>query len=115
MRRLLIADDDPEIVQALQEMLSPYYDVDTALTGIQVLQCCRRERYTGLILDVEFGPGMNGLEIASRIRARDKAIRIVLFSATDYSDAIRQQAVDVGAAFCEKPLDLGWVRRMMEE
>ena len=114
MKRILIADDDREIVESIREMLSPYYTTDIATTGLEILQLCERETYDGLIIDVDFGPGISGLEIASIVRAQSKDIRILIFSAVDYSDAIRQQAVDLGAIFCEKPLDLDFVHEILE-
>jgi len=114
MKRILIADDDRDIVESIQEMLSPYYAVDVATTGLEILQLCERETYEGLLVDVDFGPGMSGLEAASIVREQNKGIRILICSAVDYSDAVRQQAVDLGAVFCEKPLDLDFIRETLE-
>jgi len=87
-------------------MLTPYYDVDVASSGIEVLQLCEGFPYYGLLIDVDFGPGISGLEIAAALRSLNKEIRIIVFSAIDYSDAVRQQVVDLGAQFIEKPLSL---------
>lgn len=114
MKEILVADDDVEIVNSIKEMLAPYCSIDTATTGIEVLQTFEKRQFNGLIIDVDFGPGINGLEIASILRARNKDLRILVFSATDYSDAIRQQVVDIGAVFCEKPLRLNVIRKLME-
>lgn len=113
MRRILVADNDQYIVQSLREMLEPYYHVDTAVTGLEILDLCKAETYDGLIIDVDFGPGIDGIEMASKIRAKDKNIRILVFSATEYSDDIRRQVVDVGAIFCEKPLSLEFIRKAL--
>ena len=115
MKHILVADDEIDIVESMRGMLSPYFVVDIATTGIEILRLCDKESYDGLIIDVDFGPGISGLEIVSIIREKNKNIKIVIFSAVDYSDAIRQQAVDLGAVFCEKPLDLGMVLRIMGE
>ena len=115
MKHILVADDEIDIVESMREMLSPYFAVDIATTGIEILRLCDKESYEGLIIDVDFGPGIGGLEIASLVREKNKNIKILIFSAVDYSDAIRQQAVDLGAVFCEKPLDLAMVLRIMGE
>lgn len=115
MKNVLVADDQPDVVRSIQDMLGPFYCVDVATSGSEVLQMCSCKTYDGLIIDVEFGPGVSGLEVSSIVRARDKEIRILIFSATDYSDAVRQQAVDIGAAFCEKPLSLQSVRKALDE
>lgn len=115
MKRILVADDEINIVESIKEMLSPHFVVDIATTGIEVLRMCDKGSYGGLIIDIDFGPGISGLEIASIVREKNKKIKILIFSAVDYSDAIRQQAVDLGAVFCEKPLDLAMVLRIMRD
>ncbi len=95
-------------------MLAPFYSVDVANTGVEVLRMCNEKGYDGLIIDVEFGPGMSGLEVASVLRGQNKTLRILVFSATDYSSAVRQQVVDLGGIFCEKPLSLEFVRSALE-
>jgi CheY-like chemotaxis protein len=114
MKRVLIADDRKDIVETIRDMLTPYYCVDIATAGLEVLYLCEQEVYEGLIIDVNFDNGVSGIEVASILRANDKAIKILIFSAIDYSDAVRQQVVDIGAVFCEKPLSLGFVRKTLE-
>ncbi len=113
MKKILIADDRSDIVESIKSMLLPLCDVDTATTGLDALVMFKKKEYDGLIIDVAFENGMNGLEIASKLRAKHKDLIILIFSATNYSDAIRQQAVDIGATFREKPLLLEDVQRVM--
>jgi DNA-binding response OmpR family regulator len=113
VKNIIVADDKEEIINSINDMLAPFYRVDVATTGSEVLRMCYQNAYHGLIIDVSFGPGMSGLEVASILRARDKAIKILIFSAIDYSDEVRQHVVDIGAAFCEKPLSLEFVRKTL--
>jgi len=114
MKQLLVADDSPDVVDSIREMLLPYFSVEVALTGLQILRLCEMKTFDGLIIDVDFGPGMSGLEIASIVRSTNKKIKILVFSATDYSNVVRQKVVDIGAMFCEKPLRLDLVLRSLE-
>ncbi len=106
MKRILVADDEIDIAKSIQEMLRPYYKVAVATTGFEILQLCENETFDALIIDVDFGPGISGIEVVSIIRQNDKVIKILIFSAVDYSDTVRQQAIDLGATFCEKPLGM---------
>jgi CheY-like chemotaxis protein len=113
-KRLLVADDERDIVRSIQEMLEPFYCVDVATSGVEVLRLAEENFYDGLIIDVDFGPGMSGLEVAAVLRNQFRDLRILVFSAIDYSSAVRQQVVDLGAVFCEKPLGLEFVQRTFE-
>lgn len=115
MKRILVADDRLDVVASIQEMLAPYFEVETATTGMHVLQLCEKHHFDGLIIDVEFPEGISGLETASRVRAANKEIKLLVFSATNYTDAVRQKVVDIGGVFCEKPLKLDFVRRFVED
>ncbi len=64
-----------------------------------------KKKYDGLIIDVEFKSGMSGLETVAILREQDFAyLKIIIFSATDYSNSVRQRAIQLGAVFCEKPI-----------
>jgi CheY-like chemotaxis protein len=115
MKKVLVADDKKDIVDSIKDMLDPYYQVSTATTGLEVLRLCKNENYDALILDVDFEHGINGLEVASMLRVNNKEIKILIFSAVDYSDEVRQQVIDVGALFCEKPLGIDLVHRILED
>jgi DNA-binding response OmpR family regulator len=103
------------LVESIREMLSPSYVVDIATNGFSVLRLCQENTYAGLIIDVDFGPGMSGLEVASILRNSDKQIKIIIFSAIDYSNAVRQRVVNIGAVFCEKPITLQFIYKVLEE
>ena len=109
LRRILVADDEKDILWGIQVMLSPYFRVDVATSGIEVLQMWDSTPYYALIIDATFEQGMSGLEIASTIRAEDKELRIIVFSAVSYSAAFRQSVVNLGAQFIAKPLVLAEV------
>jgi CheY-like chemotaxis protein len=113
MKRILIADDRLEIVESIKSMLQRLCEVDTATTGLDILMMFKNNVYDGLIIDVAFETGMSGLEIAARLRAKHSDLPILVFSATNYSDGIRQQAIDIGASFREKPLLLEDIRKIM--
>jgi DNA-binding NtrC family response regulator len=105
--RLIVADDNEATLVSMKEMLSPYYEVDVAMSAIEVMRLYSSRPYRCLILDVTFHQGMSGLEIASRVRARDKEIDIIICSAVDYSEEVRRRVAEMNAQFIEKPVVLG--------
>ena len=115
-KSILIADDDLVIAKRIAETLIPDYDTYTVTTGLEVLKKHRQnnKKYSAIILDVNFEYGMSGLEIAERIREKDKNIPILLFSAYDYSDSIDEEVKKIGVDFKPKPLDPKYIRQFIE-
>ncbi len=114
MKKILIADDDTYIIESTLQMLSPFYYVDTATTGSEALALFVKNNYDCLISDVDFGPGMNGLELVFRLRKHNHGCKIIIVSGIHYADAVRQRAIDMGAVFTERPLTFEFVQRVME-
>lgn len=68
MQRVLVVDDDPEIVSLLKRGLSyEGYAVETASNGTEALARAREKEPDLVILDVMM-PGMDGIEVSKRLR-----------------------------------------------
>ena len=83
MKKVLIADDEPNIVTALEFLLRRSgYEVEVATTGPQVLDLVASSRPDLVLLDVMM-PAMNGYDVCRSIRAGDrgKSIRIIMLTA----------------------------------
>ncbi|MCF7754807.1 response regulator transcription factor [Paenibacillus xylanexedens] len=65
---VLIADDEPEIVELLQLYLEKDYIIKTAVNGAEALQCIRSTQIDLVILDIMM-PVMDGLQLIKQIRA----------------------------------------------
>jgi signal transduction histidine kinase/DNA-binding response OmpR family regulator len=106
--KVLIVDDQPRNLDALEAMLAP-----TACVGVraesadQALLCLLRDEFAAIILDIKM-PGMNGLELAKLIkqRKRSKHVPILFLTAhmLDENDAL--QGYGVGAVdYLSKPIN----------
>lgn len=114
IRRVLIVDDQPEIVEGLRNILMSHYEVDTARSAAEAIRRCAASPYDCAVIDVNLGAGVSGLELARSLRHRYQRIHLVVVSAIEYSDAVRQAVVDLGGVFEEKPIDLKRTRRAIE-
>ncbi|MEC0124844.1 response regulator transcription factor [Paenibacillus pabuli] len=65
---LLIADDEPEIVELLQLYLEKDYNIVTAVNGVDALECIRSSQIDLVILDIMM-PVMDGLQLIKQIRS----------------------------------------------
>jgi two-component system response regulator MprA len=93
--RILVVDDDPEIVSFLKRGLTfEGYSVETAGDGAEALAKIREREPDLVILDVMM-PGMDGIEVARRLR-QASAIPILMLTAKG-TVADRVAGLDSGA------------------
>lgn len=103
--RVLIVEDEPNIVESLSFILQRAdFDIDTAPDGKEALRQLQRHSYSALILDLML-PGISGLEVLRSVRS-DKtlaALPVIVLSAKGQA-ADRKAAEATGAtAFITKP------------
>lgn len=88
MTKILVIDDEPTIVNLVQAYLKPEgYEVFTATDGPSGLKAARAFKPDLVILDVML-PGMDGLELLSRLRRESQVYVILLTARTEETDKI---------------------------
>ena len=108
--RLLIADDQPHILAALDLLLRPEgYQLFTVHTPTEALLRLAESEVDGLLLDLNYTrdttSGTEGLDLISTIRARDAHLPIVVMTAWASVD-LAVEAMRRGASdFIQKPWD----------
>ena len=103
-KKVLVVDDDPVVGKSFDRVLSGKgYAVITARNGEEALSKISNETYDVVFTDIKM-PGMNGLEVAERIKASQPWLPVVIV--TGYgSDAYEARAEAAGVAdFLRKPL-----------
>ncbi len=78
MQRLIIADDNPRDRSFLLQVLARYLPVITA-SGQEALDASAGESQPWIVTDIQM-PGLNGVELARHIWARQPAARVVFWS-----------------------------------
>lgn len=88
MTKILVIDDEPTIVNLVQAYLKPEgYEVFTATDGPSGLKAARAFKPDLIVLDVML-PGMDGLELLSRLRRESQVYVILLTARTEETDKI---------------------------
>ncbi|MBI5943393.1 MAG: response regulator transcription factor [Chloroflexi bacterium] len=88
MTKILVIDDEPSIVNLVQAYLKPEgYEVFTAADGPAGLKAVRAFKPDLVVLDVML-PGMDGLELLSRLRRESQVYVILLTARTEETDKI---------------------------
>jgi two-component system, OmpR family, KDP operon response regulator KdpE len=106
--RVLVVDDEPEIVRALERSLRAHdYEVFTASSGEEALAAVRAYRPDVMLLDLGL-PGISGLEVTRQVRAQSNLPIIVLSVKGAEHDKV--QALDLGADdYVPKPFGINEV------
>jgi len=93
--RILVVDDDPEIVSFVKRgLIYDGYDVDTAADGTEALAKAREVEPDLVILDIMM-PGLDGIEVSRRLRQAGD-VPILLLTAKD-TIADKVAGLDSGA------------------
>lgn len=93
--RILVVDDEPQILRSLRTTLAAHgYDVQTAATGEEALAAVEGRLPDLVVLDLVL-PGLSGLEVCRRLRARSSLPILVLSARGDERDKVA--ALDLGA------------------
>jgi PAS domain S-box-containing protein len=104
--KLLLVDDDPDNLMALQAVVEPLeQQVMLARNGTDALRLCLDHDFAAILLDVRM-PGMDGFETAELIRARKRSRHTPILFLTAYrSDEQLFRGYDLGAVdYLFKPI-----------
>jgi signal transduction histidine kinase len=96
---LLLVDDRPENLLALEAILEPLGQcLIRANSGPEALKHVLGEEFAAILLDVQM-PGMNGFEVAEIIKSRERSrtIPIIFLSAINKEDAYVFKGYSMGA------------------
>jgi DNA-binding NtrC family response regulator len=108
--RILIADDQPDVREALRLLLKGEgYDIDTASSPAEALRSAERREYDVILIDLNYArdttSGQEGLDLLARLCANDDTLPVIVMTAWG-SVSLAVEAMRRGARdFIEKPWD----------
>ena len=105
MSRILVVDDEPQILRALRiNLTARQYDVVTATDGTQALHQAKASRPDLIVLDLGL-PDMDGVDVIRRLRSWTPVPIVVLSGRSTSNDKV--DALDAGADdYVTKPFSL---------
>jgi CheY-like chemotaxis protein len=108
--RILIVDDEPDILWSLSLLLQPTYDVATAEDGQAALREIEQSPFDAIVLDLMM-PVMDGAGLKRELDARGSTIPIIIVSA--FSD-VAERARSLGVRHhLPKPIDVPRLEAMI--
>jgi DNA-binding response OmpR family regulator len=103
---VLVVDDEPQIRDMLRKFLSARnYQVRVAADGQQALALVDQKSPDIIVLDVKM-PGMNGIEVLKRLRAKNYAGGVIVLTSSR-DETLLQEGLELGSVdVLGKPVDL---------
>jgi two-component system KDP operon response regulator KdpE len=106
-QKILVVDDDPDLVRALRLRLrANNYDITTASDGYSAMAAAQKERPDLILLDLGL-PAGDGFVVLDRLQNSDvlSGVPVIVLSARD-PQGNEERALKAGAAaFFQKPAD----------
>ncbi len=84
--KLLVVEDDDVNRKIMDYQLRNYYNVDFAKEGNEAIDLFLHNYYHLILLDINLGAGMNGVEVMKKIRKSDKGKSVPVIAITAYAN-----------------------------
>lgn len=89
-KRVLLVDDDTNVLEGFRRQLHKMFDIKTALSGYEALSIIQQqeEQYAVVVSDMQM-PGMNGIEFLKKLKdIHPETVRIMLTGNADLQTAM---------------------------
>lgn len=110
MARILIVEDNLDLLNMMRELLAGQHDVVTAGSGEEALDYTRSEDFDLVLLDIQL-PGIDGIATGREIKRSLEDVRILVITALAQAEDARE-IVDSGCcdAYMTKPATVAQIR-----
>ncbi len=109
-RTLLIVDDEEGPRQSLRVVFKEDYNLLIASEGQRAVELAQQHKINVAVLDIRM-TGMSGTEVLERLKAIQPSIEVIMLTAYETVETIRQ-ALRLGACdYLNKPFDVATVRK----
>ncbi|HWN43884.1 MAG TPA: response regulator [Thermoanaerobaculia bacterium] len=115
--RILVVEDDPESLQMMGALLGLWgYEPRLVPAGPAALQAVEEEMPDIVLLDLGL-PGMDGFEVARRLRGRPGGRDVFIAAVTAYrGEEHQRQAREAGFdRYLMKPVDIDTLRQLLSQ
>ncbi|WPB78180.1 response regulator [Archangium violaceum] len=115
MKRLLVVDDDPDILESLTMLLEARYAVTPAEDGNVALELLGEQTFDAVVLDLML-PVLNGTRVLQELRQRGHTVPVILISAHQELDLQEERHRELGAfSSLRKPFNIQELEKQLEQ
>ncbi len=109
--RVLLIDDEPLVLRAVERTLSPPHQVTTVADAAEGLRLAEAGGWDAILCDLMM-PGLSGMELHARLQASrpGDAARVIFLSGDTFSDGAREFLERVPNARVDKPYEPATLR-----
>jgi two-component system, sensor histidine kinase and response regulator len=108
-RTLLIVDDEEGPRQSLRVVFKSEYDLLLASDGATAIEMARKQKIDAAILDIRM-TGMSGIEVLQGLKTVDPHIEVIMLTAYETIDTVRQALRHGACDYLNKPFDIPAIR-----
>jgi DNA-binding response OmpR family regulator len=114
--RVLLVDDEPELVHTMAERLEIRdFEVDAVTSGAAALEKIKSEAYDVVVIDLKM-PGMSGHAVMTAVRVEHPRLPIILLTGHGAAEDDEENAdLDQACAYLFKPINIDELIRTMRE
>lgn len=113
-KKILVVDDDLNVLQILNLMLKKKYDVVTSNSPFNALEYFKKENVDVVLSDIKM-PGMDGMRLLTEVKRLKPKIPVIFISAVSDINVV-VTAVKWGAYnYLSKPLQINKMYHIIEE
>jgi len=106
---LLIVDDEDGPRQSLRVIFKDDYDLLLASDGATAIQLAQKNKIDVAVCDIRMA-GMSGIEVLERLKYVDSSIEVVMMTAFETTDTMRQALRLRACDYINKPFDIASMR-----
>jgi two-component system sensor histidine kinase/response regulator len=106
---LLIVDDEEGPRQSLRVIFKDDYEILMAHDGAQAIEIAQNQKIDVAVLDIRMA-GMSGIEVLERLKYVNPAIEVVMMTAFETTDTMRQALRLRACDYINKPFDIATMR-----
>ncbi len=107
--RILYVEDDKVSRSFVNKILSGNYELEEASNAVEALNKIKNNKYNLLLIDINLGLGINGIELTQKIRQMDEYKNIPVVAVTAFASANdRKEFLEKGFShYISKPFSSG--------
>ncbi|MEY4384968.1 MAG: hypothetical protein RLY20_251 [Verrucomicrobiota bacterium] len=106
---MLICDDEDGPRESLRVIFKGDYEILLASNGPEAIRLAQENRVDVCVSDIRM-PGMSGIEVLDRLRFVDSKIEVIMITAFETNDTLRQALKLNACDYVNKPFDVATIR-----